>query len=410
MDSTDSRTLDLADISVRLAQPGEAQSLSDALSGQLRQTRTAQRSGERMFSAFSEWIEHDLCLVAETDAPTAAGRGHRVVGVLQLVNSGAVPTPSSDTPSSDEAQASRHGSDHGAGSQEDAGSGKTSQDGRHTTPDGAPERWDPERSDSGRWGDWPGSSHAGAEVRSVIVAPGNDHEPIALALLAGAEQLATDLGSAQLRVRGWASHPSTRSMMRAALSQHGYHADGPDLVCTLPVRVVVPTTEAMHTLGEVLASELTGGDVIVASGELGAGKTTFTQGIGQGLHVSEPVISPTFVLVRRHDGVGGHPGLIHVDAYRLGSLAELVDLDLDETMDSSVTVVEWGAGIAEELASSYLGVQIDRTANPEDDIRIVYLTPVGPRWQGVDLGFLSVLTPDDAADTSEDADMSKELQ
>ena len=82
MDSTDSRTLDLADISVRLAQPGEAQSLSDALSGQLRQTRTAQRSGERMFSAFSEWIERDLCLVAETDAPTAAGRGHRVVGVL----------------------------------------------------------------------------------------------------------------------------------------------------------------------------------------------------------------------------------------------------------------------------------------------------------------------------------------
>lgn len=405
MDSTDSRTLDLADISVRLAQPGEAQSLSDALSGQLRQTRTAQRSGERMFSAFSEWIERDLCLVAETDAPTAAGRGHRVVGVLQLVNSGAVPTPSSD-----EALVPQHGADHGAGSQEDAGSGKTSQDGRHTTPDGAPERWDPERSDSGRWGDWLGSSHAGAEVRSVIVAPGNDHEPIALALLAGAEQLATDLGSAQLRVRGWASHPSTRSMMRAALSQHGYHADGPDLVCTLPVRVVVPTTEAMHTLGEVLASELTGGDVIVASGELGAGKTTFTQGIGQGLHVSEPVISPTFVLVRRHDGVGGRPGLIHVDAYRLGSLAELVDLDLDETMDSSVTVVEWGAGIAEELASSYLGVQIDRTADPEDDTRIVYLTPVGPRWQGVDLGFLSVLTTDDAEDTSEDADMSKELQ
>lgn len=247
-------------------------------------------------------------------------------------------------------------------------------------------------------------------MRSVIVAPGNDHEPIALALLAGAEQLATDLGSAQLRVRGWASHPSTRSMMRAALSQHGYHADGPDLVRTLPVRVVVPTTEAMHTLGEALASELTGGDVIVASGELGAGKTTFTQGIGQGLHVSEPVISPTFVLVRRHDGVGGRPGLIHVDAYRLGSLAELVDLDLDETMDSSVTVVEWGAGIAEELASSYLGVQIDRTADPEDDTRIVYLTPVGPRWQGVDLGFLSVLTTDDAEDTSEDADMSKELQ
>ena len=130
MDSTDSRTLDLADISVRLAQPGEAQSLSDALSGQLRKTRTAQRSGERMFSAFSEWIEHDLCLVAETDAPTAAGRGHRVVGVLQLVNSGAVPTPSSD-----EALVPQHGADHGAGSQEDVESEKTLQDGRHTTLD-----------------------------------------------------------------------------------------------------------------------------------------------------------------------------------------------------------------------------------------------------------------------------------
>ena len=110
-----------------------------------------------MFSAFSEWIERDLCLVAETDAPTAAGRGHRVVGVLQLVNSGAVPTPSSD-----EALAPQHGANRSAGSQEDAESEKTPQDGQHTTPDGAPECWDDDR---------PHSSHAGAEVRSVIVAP-----------------------------------------------------------------------------------------------------------------------------------------------------------------------------------------------------------------------------------------------
>ena len=97
------------------------------------------------------------------------------------------------------------------------------------------------------------------------------------------------------------------------------------------------------------------GDLVIASGDLGAGKTTLTQGIGRGLGSAGPIISPTFVLSRVHPSATGRPTLVHVDAYRLSSPAELDDLDLEATVAESVTVVEWGQGIAEGLAAGPAG-------------------------------------------------------
>ena len=137
--------------------------------------------------------------------------------------------------------------------------------------------------------------------------------------------------------------------------------------------------------GGGLAARLRAGDLLVANGELGAGKTTLAQGIGAGLDVEGPVISPTFVLSRVHRARGTGPDLVHVDAYRMGSAAELEDIDLDATMDDSVTLVEWGAGMAEGLAPDRLDIDIARSDDPADDTRTVYLTGHGDRWAGENL-------------------------
>src|SRR6202042_3511803 len=122
--------------------------------------------------------------------------------------------------------------------------------------------------------------------------------------------------------------------------------------------VAVPAAARMRDLGEQLAGLLRPGDLIVLSGPLGAGKTTLTQGIGAGLGVRGPVTSPTFVIARVHPSLRGGPDLVHADAYRLGSRAEVDDLDLDTDVDSSVTVVEWGEGLVEDLTSSFLEIAI----------------------------------------------------
>src|SRR5438094_5053580 len=101
----------------------------------------------------------------------------------------------------------------------------------------------------------------------------------------------------------------------------------------------------MRDLGRRLAALLRAGDLVILVGGLGAGKTTLAQGIGAGLGVRGPVLSPTFVIARVHRD--GRIPLVHVDAYRLGSVAEVDDLDLDATLDESATVVEWGAGVVE---------------------------------------------------------------
>ncbi|MFB9071483.1 tRNA (adenosine(37)-N6)-threonylcarbamoyltransferase complex ATPase subunit type 1 TsaE [Citricoccus parietis] len=201
--------------------------------------------------------------------------------------------------------------------------------------------------------------------------------------------------------------------------------------------------EATQAWAAHLASVLRAGDVLILTGELGAGKTTFTQGLGAGLGVREGIISPTFVISRIHpslverpggtDGTGGSggtggaggsgsggPDLVHVDAYRLGSAGELSDLDLDATVDRSVTVVEWGRGLAEPLAgwpddpgASWLDIELiratgsgepgdagtradaeagtivtdfsDEDGTGADETRTAFVLGYGPRWAGADL-------------------------
>jgi tRNA threonylcarbamoyladenosine biosynthesis protein TsaE len=144
--------------------------------------------------------------------------------------------------------------------------------------------------------------------------------------------------------------------------------------------VDAPDADTMRRLGADLSTRLRAGDLVLLVGDLGAGKTTFTQGLGEGLGVRGPVTSPTFVTARVHPSEGGGPALVHVDAYRLDGLEELDDLDLDASLDEAVTVVEWGEGIAEGLADSRLEVRIARGDSTDDESRTVRLVGVGPRW------------------------------
>lgn len=174
--------------------------------------------------------------------------------------------------------------------------------------------------------------------------------------------------------------------------------------------VTVATAEQTHALGSALGGVLERGDLLILTGELGAGKTTFTQGLGEGLGVRAGVISPTFVLVRIHPNLPdgprpGGPDLVHVDAYRLASAAEIDDIDLENTMDSSVTVVEWGRERVEHLSDSRLDIEMHRTVggsdaaaatpeadrdavldfDPEDDDepRTIIFRGFGPRWSTI---------------------------
>ena len=138
---------------------------------------------------------------------------------------------------------------------------------------------------------------------------------------------------------------------------------------------VLPTPEDTQAFGRQLAALLQPGDLVVLAGPLGAGKTALTQGIGAGLGVREPVTSPTFVIARVHRG--GRLPLVHVDAYRLGGAADVDDLDLDASAEESVTVVEWGQGLVEQLADGHLQVRLDRR---DDDVRTAELVPHGDGW------------------------------
>jgi tRNA threonylcarbamoyladenosine biosynthesis protein TsaE len=157
----------------------------------------------------------------------------------------------------------------------------------------------------------------------------------------------------------------------------------------LLAEIRVPTAARMRELGQRLAGLLRAGDLVVLTGPLGAGKTTLVQGIGDGLGVRGPVTSPTFVIARVHPSeLGSGPALVHADAYRLGSRAEVDDLDLDADLDSSVTVVEWGEGLVEDLAPSYLEVTIAMApawaaSGTSDEPRTVRLAGRGPRWEAV---------------------------
>jgi tRNA threonylcarbamoyl adenosine modification protein YjeE len=143
----------------------------------------------------------------------------------------------------------------------------------------------------------------------------------------------------------------------------------------------------MRAIGERLAARLQPGDLVVLTGELGAGKTTLAQGIGAGLGVRGPVTSPTFVIARVHPPLSAdRPPLVHVDAYRLGSPEEVDDLDLDALAEASVTVVEWGEGKVENLTDDRLEVRIERASDAAHpaarEARRVTVRGIGARWAG----------------------------
>jgi tRNA threonylcarbamoyladenosine biosynthesis protein TsaE len=144
----------------------------------------------------------------------------------------------------------------------------------------------------------------------------------------------------------------------------------------LDAELELPTTADTEALGEQLAPELRAGDLLVVSGPLGAGKTALVRGLARGLGVAGPVTSPTFVIAREHRPLPGGAGvpLVHVDAYRLGSAAELDDLDLDTDLADAVVAVEWGEGVAERLAARHLLVRLERRL---DEVRVAHV-----RWLG----------------------------
>ncbi|PNV33164.1 tRNA (adenosine(37)-N6)-threonylcarbamoyltransferase complex ATPase subunit type 1 TsaE [Streptomyces sp. DH-12] len=158
-----------------------------------------------------------------------------------------------------------------------------------------------------------------------------------------------------------------------------------------PAELTVTSPEQMRDLGRRLAKLLRAGDLVLLSGELGAGKTTLTRGLGEGLGVRGAVTSPTFVIARVHPPLGDGPPLVHVDAYRLsGGLDEMEDLDLDVSLPESVVVVEWGEGKVEELTEDRLYVVIHRAVgDTTDEVRHVTVRGLGARWAGAELGSLS---------------------
>jgi tRNA threonylcarbamoyladenosine biosynthesis protein TsaE len=136
---------------------------------------------------------------------------------------------------------------------------------------------------------------------------------------------------------------------------------------------LLSTVDDTRAFGRSLAALLRPGDLVVLVGPLGAGKTALAQGIGSGLGVAGEVTSPTFVIARVHRGP---LPMVHVDAYRLEAF-EVDDLDLDASIEDSVTVVEWGEGLVEHLVDGYLEVRIDRY---EDETRSVELIGHGADW------------------------------
>ena len=153
---------------------------------------------------------------------------------------------------------------------------------------------------------------------------------------------------------------------------------------------MLPDTEGTEALGRQLGGLLRAGDLLVLTGPLGAGKTTFTRGLGAALHVRGQVASPTFVLARTHPSEQGPP-LVHVDAYRLSSAVELDDLDID--FAASVVVVEWGEGLLDGITDEWLQLDIVRPVGgvvTDDGVeaRTVTVTGHGPRW--ADLGWLAL--------------------
>ena len=147
----------------------------------------------------------------------------------------------------------------------------------------------------------------------------------------------------------------------------------------LLAKLQISTAEEMNEFGIKLSTVLKSGDLVILTGPLGAGKTTFTRGVGEGLKAIGNVSSPTFVIARTHKREQSEIPLVHVDAYRLTSVHEFDDLDID--IEKSIVLVEWGRGFAEDLADSWLDIEIERDHSGISEVREVTLTGFGERWE-----------------------------
>lgn len=245
-------------------------------------------------------------------------------------------------------------------------------------------------------------------LRRVSVDPAVQSHVVASAMIGRAEDIAEARGLDGVWLTVRAELPATIQFWE----RRGYWrepGEGPyiEMAKTLCLARELLTPDDTKAFGKAVAVHLAGGDLVVLTGGLGAGKTTLTQGIGAGLGVRGDVTSPTFVIARVHPSLLGGPALVHADAYRLGAVTELDDLDLDATVDAAVTVVEWGEGLAEGLSPHRLDIRLDRldgdgstrgaavlaAAGPRDgapvvaapESRVVSVRPYGSRWNGVRL-------------------------
>lgn len=201
-------------------------------------------------------------------------------------------------------------------------------------------------------------------LRRFGVVPDAQGHGVAAALVEGA--VAAAIGHEAVGVLAREELPATIGFWeRHGFAETDWRPPYVELRRPVPTSYDAPDAESMRDLGTRVGAALRAGDLVVLTGELGAGKTTFTQGLGEGLGVRGVVTSPTFVIARVHPSLGGGPDLVHVDAYRLGGIDELDDLDLDTSLDTAVTVVEWGAGLAEALAEQRLDVTITRALADE---------------------------------------------
>jgi tRNA threonylcarbamoyladenosine biosynthesis protein TsaE len=222
-------------------------------------------------------------------------------------------------------------------------------------------------------------------LRRFGVVPSAQGLGVAAVLVGTALDLAARTGAAGVAVIAREELPETIAFWE----KHGFRevsrtSPNVELHCAVGGLLLdAPDADAMRRIGAEVANRLQAGDLVLLIGDLGAGKTTFTQGLGEGLGVRGPITSPTFVIARTHPSQVDGPALVHADAYRLGGLGELDDLDLDASLDDAVTVVEWGEGVAEGLSESRLEVRIERSGTIEDESRVVRVVGVGPRWESV---------------------------
>lgn len=227
-------------------------------------------------------------------------------------------------------------------------------------------------------------------LRRFGVVPQAQGAGIAGDLVRAAEEYAAAHGCTALRIVARIELPASIAFWEhEGFVRSGREGPLVHMVKVFPRTFDLVTADDATAFGERLSRLLRAGDLVILTGELGAGKTTFTRGIGAGLQVRGNISSPTFVIARVHPSLVDGPALVHVDAYRLESIDDIDDLDLEATLADSVTVVEWGAGLAEGLADDRLEIMLIRTLGDTEviedhDVRQAVVQPIGLRWAEIE--------------------------